>query len=88
MTATDKFWGYFLLFLAIPAAIIASFQAIGLSVAIAAIVVIGAVRIISKQKRRCHACGQIFNLNMAKFIKFYRKKLDCPRCQTRLRKTS
>jgi uncharacterized paraquat-inducible protein A len=86
MTATDKFWGFFLLFLAVPAAFIAYFQAIEVTIAIAIIVGIAGMRILSRQKRRCHACGQIFNLDLNKLIKLQRKKLDCPRCQTRIRK--
>jgi uncharacterized paraquat-inducible protein A len=88
MTATDKFWGFFLVFLAVPAAFIAYFQAIEVAVAISVFVGIAGIRILSRQKRRCHACGHIFNLDVSKFIRLQRKKLDCPRCQTRIRKSS
>ena len=86
MTATDKFWGYFLIFLAAPAGIIAYFQATEIAVVIAFIVAFAGIKIISKRKHRCHACGHIFKLNIIKFIQLHRRKLNCSRCDTPLRR--
>ncbi len=87
MTVTDKFWGGFLLILVIPATLIA-FPAIEVVVVLGIVLLLFGVRMLSKKRRRCNACGHVFHLSIPRVILIARRKLHCPRCDSHLRKTS
>lgn len=85
MTTTDKFFGIFFIFLAMPAVLI-MVPAIEVAIVIGLGLVATGLHMLLRRRRRCGSCGHFFNVAIPQHILLLRRQLKCPHCNSHIRK--